>query len=127
MDRVLIGTNTSLGKEIVYSFKVAMGVHLLPENIHILKINPLFHGNKEFVVKQMHNSEKNILDAWYFNDELGSNDTVLEPGLRSGKASQLANLPNCQLTAHMYQLDVGSVYVYPDQIDIKEAQQLKLP
>lgn len=86
MDRVLIGANTNLGKEIVYSFKVAMGVHFIPENVHILKINPLFHGNKEFVVKQMQKNEKNILDAWYFNDELGPNDTIMEPGIRSAKS-----------------------------------------
>jgi hypothetical protein len=41
MERVLIGNNTQLGRELVYSFKVAMGLHTVPDNVHILKINPL--------------------------------------------------------------------------------------
>jgi hypothetical protein len=41
MDRVLIGASTQLGKELVYSFKVAMGLHQVPENVNIVRINPI--------------------------------------------------------------------------------------
>jgi len=63
--------------------------------VHIVKINPLIPGVKEQVVKSMQRMEKNILDAWYFKDELGENDTVIEAGQRSIKNFLSSQLPSC--------------------------------
>jgi hypothetical protein len=71
------------------------------------------------VVKQSQKYEKNILDAWYFKDELSESDTVIEAGQRSHKLSE--QIPSCQITVQMYQLDVGSVFIYPDKVSIAEA------
>lgn len=71
------------------------------------------------MVKQSQKYEKNILDAWYFKDELLESETVIEAGQRSHKLSE--QVPSCQITVHMYQLDVGSVFIYPDKVSIAEA------
>ncbi len=93
----LIGAATDFGRELVYSLKIAMGLHFVPEQVQIFKINPFIAGSKQNVVKSMQKLEKNILDAWYLKDELDENNTVIEAGVRSNIASLFDKLPSCQL------------------------------
>lgn len=51
MEHVLIGNYSKLGRELMYSFKVAMGIHINPSQTNITKINPLVSGSREMVVK----------------------------------------------------------------------------
>jgi hypothetical protein len=50
-EQELITVSTVLGKELIYSMKVATGAHFTPENVRIVKINPMIMGIKDHVVK----------------------------------------------------------------------------
>jgi hypothetical protein len=95
VDQELIGTNTQLGRELIYGFKFAIGTHISPENVHIVKINPVITGIKSHVVKTIQRLEKHILDAWYFKDELGEHETLIEAGQRLNANKILYMMPNC--------------------------------
>ena len=72
--------------------------------------------------------EKNILDAWYLSTELSTGDTVIMPGERKDIRDMMAKLPTCQVEMNMYQIDIGSVYVWPESVtQLQEAQQLEIP
>lgn len=53
MDQVLIGADSSHGRELVYQSKIALSYHMSPSSVQITKIEPLVTGMKEQVVREM--------------------------------------------------------------------------
>jgi len=47
-----VEASTQLGRELLYRMKLNFGIHNSIENAQILKIKPLFNGNKESVIRQ---------------------------------------------------------------------------
>lgn len=69
------------------------------------------------------------MEAWYLDSELDCSKPLvaLECGQRKLFQKRFEDLPNFSLTVNLYQLDVGSVFVSPDQIDLSALEDVKIP